>query len=215
MGQVEVERSLGDEMPAEDGASHLDRQDTQGLSPVHMDPKPVIWMPQTTGDLGIYRRMLERGLIQPFKMPAEMSRLADRVMEMMVVAQESGRIREAMKAAEILRMLAADNRDIALELDRIDRLDAGRPTAIQGQVSTESQERIRRIVSVQRSSTNTEAGHVGSHADGSGDASRAGMRGSEPAPAAGRGVDPARGDHAAPPEGFGARGEGTQTGEAR
>lgn len=213
--QMAVQRGSRDLRDAEHGASNTGGEKPEGLPPVHMDPKPVnVFMPTTSEDLGIYRNMISKGLIKPYRLPDEMEKLAERVMEMMQLAQESGRLREAMKAAEILRMLAADNRDIALEIDRIDRLDAGKPTAIQGQVSAESQERIRRIVSVQRTVGNTEASHVGGHADGAGAASRPGMRGSEPAPEAGGRVDPARGDHAAPQEGLGARAQDPQGGQA-
>jgi hypothetical protein len=124
-------------------------------------PAVRIFMPQDAGDLSIYKQMLAMGRIKPYEMPEQMGKLAERVMDLMEIAQSTGRIREAMKAAEILRMLAADNRALAVELDRIERLDQGKPTAISGQVDPETQARIKRIVSTQRASrTNTEASDV-------------------------------------------------------
>lgn len=161
-----------------------------------------VWLPQDRSDLGIYKKMLSRGAIRPFEMPEGIERLAERVMMMMEMAQESGRLRDAMKAAEILRMLAADNRDIALQLDRIERLDAGKPTQINGQVSTEAQDRIKRIVSTQRSLSNTEAAN-GTNADGAHPAGGAAIGRFGSTPEVQPGGASARGDHAPPQDGGG------------
>lgn len=131
---------------------------------VGVDPRnrPIdIWMPENGPDLSIYKKMLMQGHIQPFRMPGEMSRLAERVMRLMDIAEETGKVRDAMKCAEILRMLAADNRAIAVELDRVERLDAGKPTSISGQIDPEQAARIKRIMSTQKARANTEAGQHG------------------------------------------------------
>jgi hypothetical protein len=123
-----------------------------------------LWLPQSGSDLSIYKRMLRIGAIKPYEMPQGMERLAHHVMDMMQMAQASGRMRDAIKCIEILRMLQSDNRAMAVEMDRIDRLDSGKPTTITGQVSTEVADRIKRIVSTQRArpaSTNTEDTNVG------------------------------------------------------
>jgi len=202
-GKAEVRQVDPSRDPRHDppGSPNTDGAIREGAAPLEIpvDPSRAVnlFMPETNGDLGIYKRMIRRGAIRPFEMPDGIERLADRVMEMMHMAQESGRLRDAMKAAEILRMLAADNREIALQLDKIDRLDAGKPTQISGQVSTEAQDRIKRIVSTQRSMANTEGKHAGSE-DGSGAARGASFgRLGEAAEAVG-GVAPARGDHEAP-----------------
>lgn len=128
---------------------------TVGVAPVS---RPVnLWMPMDTQDLSIYKRMLLGGHIRPFEMPEGVEKLANHVMEMMTMAQASGRMREAIKCIEILRLLSADNRAIAVELDRIDRLDAGKPTSITGQIAPEVQDRIKRIVSTQRAMVNMES----------------------------------------------------------
>lgn len=130
-----------------------------------------LWLPQSGADLSIYKQMLRLGAIKPYEMPQGMERLAHHVMDMMQMAQASGRMRDAIKCVEILRMLQADNRAMAVEMDKIDRLDAGKPTTITGQVSTEVADRIKRIVSTQRArpaSTNTEDTDVrGESKDGS------------------------------------------------
>jgi hypothetical protein len=169
-----------------------------------------MFLPQQSGDLGIYKRMLEKGVIRPYQMPDGIERLAEHVMRMMHMAQEAGRLRDAMKAAEILRMLATDNRSIALEVDRLDRLDAGKPTQIHGQVAPEVQDRIKRIVSVQRARTNTEANHVGHDADREGDPRRSVLGRLGAGSESGDGQDPARRDHAAAQDGGVERTEGEQ-----
>lgn len=124
-----------------------------------------LWLPQSGSDLSIYKRMLRIGAIKPYEMPQGMERLAHHVMDMMQMAQASGRMRDAIKCIEILRMLQSDNRAMAVEMDRIDRLDSGKPTTITGQVSPEVADRIKKIVSTQRARvipTNTETPHVGS-----------------------------------------------------
>lgn len=124
-----------------------------------------LWLPQSGSDLSIYRHMLRIGAIKPYEMPEGMERLAHHVMDMMQMAQASGRMRDAIKCVEILRMLQSDNRAMAVEMDRIERLDSGKPTTITGQVSPEVADRIKRIVSTQRSRSvpaNTEDTHVGS-----------------------------------------------------
>ena len=166
--QVRQGMPRGDQHAHQDGPSNTDGASREVAQPlaVPVDPKAVkLFSPETSGDLGIYKRMLMQGAIRPFEMPEGIEKLADDVMRMMHMAQESGRLRDAMKAAEILRMLAADNRTIALEMDKLDRLDAGKPTQIHGQVAPEVQDRIKRIVSVQRARTNTEANDVGHDAD--------------------------------------------------
>lgn len=124
-----------------------------------------LWLPQSGADLSIYKQMLRLGAIKPYEMPQGMERLAHHVMDMMQMAQASGRMRDAIKCVEILRMLQADNRAMAVEMDKIDRLDAGKPTTITGQVSPEVADRIKKIVSTQRARvipTNTETPNVGS-----------------------------------------------------
>lgn len=124
-----------------------------------------LWLPQSGADLSIYKQMLRLGAIKPYEMPQGMERLAHHVMDMMQMAQASGRMRDAIKCVEILRMLQADNRAMAVEMDKIDRLDAGKPTTITGQVSPEVADRIKRIVSTQRARVvpaNTETPNVGS-----------------------------------------------------
>ena len=116
-----------------------------------------LFMPESGSDLSIYHQMLSRGAIRPFEMPEGIERLAARVMRLMEIAEEGGRTRDALKAAEILRAFAADNRAIAVEFDKIMRLDAGKPTSISQQLDPEAQARIRRIVSTQRARSNTEA----------------------------------------------------------
>jgi hypothetical protein len=164
------------------GAS--DRGDTgEGGSPMGLAPESGVkelWLPQSGSDLSIYKRMLRIGAIKPYEMPQGMERLAHHVMDMMQMAQASGRMRDAIKCIEILRMLQSDNRAMAVEMDRIDRLDSGKPTTITGQVSTEVADRIKRIVSTQRArpaSTNTEDTNVGgtSEDDASGADSGAGQ----------------------------------------
>lgn len=118
-------------------------------------------MPESGSDLSIYHQMLSRGAIRPFEMPEGIERLAARVMRLMEIAEESGRTRDALKAAEILRAFAADNRAIAVEFDKIMRLDAGKPTSISQQLDPAAQERIKRIVSTQRARANTEANDDG------------------------------------------------------
>lgn len=117
-----------------------------------------LWLPQSGSDLSIYKQMLRIGAIKPYEMPQGMERLAHHVMDMMQMAQASGRMRDAIKCVEILRMLQSDNRAMAVEMDRIERLDSGKPTTITGQVSTEVADRIKKIVSTQRARipTNTE-----------------------------------------------------------
>jgi hypothetical protein len=109
-----------------------------------------LWLPQSGSDLSIYKQMLRIGAIKPYEMPQGMERLAHHVMDMMQMAQASGRMRDAIKCVEILRMLQSDNRAMAVEMDRIERLDSGKPTTITGQVSTEVADRIKKIVSTQR-----------------------------------------------------------------
>jgi len=216
-GQVEQDRATDDARIAADGTSNTVRAEPEGPLPIPVGSKPLnIWMPTNSADLGIYKRMIERGLIRPFELPKEMESLAERIMEMMRVAQESGRLREAMKAAEILRLLAADNRQMAMELDRIDRLDAGKPTQISGQVSAEAQERIKRIVSTQRARVaNTEEGHVGDASDRAGDHVRPGMPRGQQASEASYGSDTARRDHAAPQDDRIGGTQGEQEGQAQ
>ena len=123
-----------------------------------------LWLPEDGADLSIYKRMLKVGAIRPFAMPDGVERLADHVMRMLEIAQSSGRMRDAIKCIEILRMLMQDNRQIALEVDKVDRLDAGKPTSISSQVPTEVQDRIKRIISTQRARpviANTETPHDG------------------------------------------------------
>lgn len=168
-------------------------------------------MPESSGDLGIYKRMLMQGAIRPFEMPDGIEKLAEQVMRMMNMAQESGRLRDAMKAAEILRMLAADNRTMALEVDRLDRLDAGKPTQIHGQMAPEVQDRIKRIVSVQRARANTEANDVGHDADRPRDTRGADFGGHGQVSASAHGADPAGRDRQAA-EDAGPRGQEGQQG---
>lgn len=140
----------------------------EGRSPMGVAPESGVkdlWMPQSGSDLSIYKQMLRLGAIKPYEMPQGMERLAHHVMGMMEMAQASGRMRDAIKCVEILRMLQADNRAMAVEMDKIERLDAGKPTTITGQVSPEVADRIKRIVSTQRSRSvpaNTEDTNVGS-----------------------------------------------------
>lgn len=115
-----------------------------------------LFMPTDGADLSIYKRMLEKGIVRPFEMPDGVEQLASRVMRLMEIAEETGRTRDALKAAEIVRMLMADNRAIALELDKIVRLDAGKPTSIAGHVDPQQADRIKRIISTQRARPNTE-----------------------------------------------------------
>jgi hypothetical protein len=120
-------------------------------------PKPMnLWLPESGSDLSVYKKMLAHGHIKPFLMPDGVESLAARVMRLMEIAEESGRIKDAMKAAEILRLLAADNRAIAVELDRIERLDSGKPTSISGQLDPEQTARIKKIISTQKARANTE-----------------------------------------------------------
>lgn len=165
-----------------------------------VDRRVNLWMPQDGSDLSIYKKMLLDGAIRPFDMPKGIEQLAQHVMQMMEMAQASGRIRDAMKCAEILRHLAADNRSMAVEIDRIDRLDAGKPTTISSQVAPDVQDRIKRIVATQKArsvTANTEARDERGHADGQGDPLGAVMRREQQAPQTGGGVDPAGRDHAA------------------
>jgi hypothetical protein len=177
-----------------------------------------LWLPQDGADLSIYKRMLMSGAIKPFEMPKGIEQLAQHVMQMMEMAQASGRIRDAMKCAEILRHLAADNRSMAVEIDRIDRLDAGKPTTISSQVSPDVQDRIKRIVATQKArsvSANTEAAsNERGHADGSGDPLGAVMRREQSASQASGGVDPAGRDHAAAEATTGERASDSPTGAA-
>lgn len=117
-----------------------------------------LWLPQDGADLTIYKRMLAVGAIRPYLMPEGVERIAQHVMQMLEMAQASGRMRDAIKCIEILRSLMADNRAMAMEVDKVDRLDAGKPTAISGQLSSDAQERIKRIISTQRA-INTEDRH--------------------------------------------------------
>ena len=133
----------------------------QGGSDLGVAPESGVkelWLPQSGSDLSIYKQMLRIGAIKPYEMPQGMERLAHHVMDMMQMAQASGRMRDAIKCVEILRMLQSDNRAMAVEMDRIERLDSGKPTTITGQVSTEVADRIKKIVSTQRARipTNTE-----------------------------------------------------------
>jgi hypothetical protein len=116
--------------------------------------------------------MLAVGAIRPYLMPEGVERIAQHVMQMLEMAQASGRMRDAIKCIEILRSLMADNRQMAIEVDKVDRLDAGKPTAISGQLTSDAQERIKRIISTQRA-INTEDRH--------------GTEGAHPALGAGRG----------------------------
>ncbi len=114
-------------------------------------PRAVqIFRPQHISDIGIYRSMIVAGAIRPFALPREMETLASDVIRMMQVAEGNGRVRDALKCVELLRLLASDNRELAREMDRIDRLDAGKPTQISGQATDEQLTRIRRIVSTQK-----------------------------------------------------------------
>lgn len=124
-----------------------------------MGPAGDLFLPQDGHDLSIYKRMLAVGAIKPYLMPKGVERLAEHVMRMFEIATASGRMRDAIKCIEILRALMNDNRSMALEVDKVDRLDAGKPTAISGQVSPEVEQRIKRIISTQRAVPNTEAGH--------------------------------------------------------
>lgn len=124
-----------------------------------MGPAGDLWLPQDGKDLSIYKRMLKVGAIKPYLMPQGVERLGEHVMRMFEVAQAGGRMRDAIKCIEILRQLMNDNRQMALEVDKVDRLDAGKPTTISGQVSPEVEQRIKRIISVQRVIPNTETGH--------------------------------------------------------
>lgn len=175
--QVRSELPGDDAVSQEHGAS--DRRDMAtepGVVVVGPGRVPNIFMPQDGKDLSIYRRMIEQGAIRPYELPAEMSRLAEHLMRMLDMAQASGRMRDAIKCIEIMRLLAADNRALAVEMDRIDRLDAGRPTAITGQVAPEVQERIKKIVATQRARVlNTESSNDGANRIGgeSSDAERA------------------------------------------
>jgi hypothetical protein len=120
-----------------------------------------LWLPESGADLSMYKAMISRGHIRPFQMPEGVERLAERVSNLMETAEETGRTRDALKAAEILRLLAADNRAIGIELDRIQRLDAGKPTSITGQADPEQIARIKKIISTQKARANTEARDVG------------------------------------------------------
>lgn len=155
-----------DAMPAEDGASHLrevDAPERTGMV-VGSGRAPNIFLPTDGKDLSIYKRMIEQGAIRPYQLPREMENLASHLMSMLDMAKASGRMRDAIKCIEVLRLIAADNRSMAMEIDRIDRLDAGRPTAITGQVTPDVQERIKRIVATQRARVlNTEDTHDGTH----------------------------------------------------
>lgn len=157
-----------------------------------------LFLPQDGSDLSIYKQMLQRGAIRPYEMPNGVERLAERVMKLMEIAEESGRTRDAMKAAEILRQLMNDNRAIAVELDKIDRLDAGKPTNISGQIDPERAARIKRIVSTQRPKANTETTDVGRRDEtGSGDRGGDAVGRDDDRPQARGGSHPPRGDHQA------------------
>ena len=138
-----------------------DSRGTESELLVGTNRDPNLWLPLNCADMDIYQKMLKIGAIRPYKMPAQVERLAEHLCEMMDDARVSGRSRDALKCVELLRTLAKDNREIALEMDKIARLDAGKPTSIMGQVSTETQDRIKRIISTQRAAvlaTNTEDG---------------------------------------------------------
>lgn len=196
----------GDEVPDGPRASDRPREerdaDTQGRDAVVVGRRGDsvnLFLPQDGQDLSIYKQMLQRGAIRPYEMPNGIERLAERVEKLMQIAEESGRSRDAMKAAEILRHLMNDNRAIAVEFDKIQRLDAGKPTSISGQIDPERAARIKRIVSTQRPRTNTETTDGGSgDARGSrGGGGDAGAR-DDVAAQAGGGSDPAgRADAAA------------------
>lgn len=125
------------------------------------DPQVNLFLPKDRHDLSIYKQMLAAGVIRPYAMPGQVERLAEHLLEMLDAARIAGRPRDALKCIEILRQLNRDNREMATELDRIERLDAGKPTQISGQVAPETVERIKRIVSTQRArALNTEANDV-------------------------------------------------------
>jgi hypothetical protein len=177
-----------------------------------------LFLPQHGSDLTIYKRMLRAGAIRPYEMPEGIERLAEHLMKMLEVAQASGRNRDAIKCIEILRMLQADNRAMALELDKIERLDAGKPTTISGQVAPEVQDRIRRIVSTQRARSipAQEESNDGSRKDDAPGlhARAAGARHEQHAEAGGGTASDGR-DHQAAPDHRGAGAPNTETGEGR
>ncbi len=151
-----------------DAARASDRRDADkpideegnGAKEMGMASRPVrLFLPEGRDDLSIYQRMIRDGAVKPFLMPDGIEKLAERVMRLMEIAEETGRYRDAMKAAEILRGLVSDNRALAVELDKIERLDAGKPTSISGQVDAEVAARIKKIVSTQRARANTEKDH--------------------------------------------------------
>jgi hypothetical protein len=186
-------------------------------SPMGVDsPKADVTMfdPKTSSDLNIYLSMLKHGHIRPYTMPQETERLAERLLRMMVAAEEMGRYRDAMKCIELLRALQNDNRAMAVEFDRITRLEAGKPTSISTRVDDEQAARIKRIISTQRR-VNTEATDVGTRAaplegDGEGDGAR---RGGAGGPAEAGGV-PHLGDRQAAEGSRDAGAQARETGEA-
>lgn len=192
-----VRKDARSDLPRADEAraSHQGDPDAAG-SGVVVGSGGDLWLPENGADLSIYKRMLKVGAIRPFTMPQGVERLADHVMGMLEVAQASGRMRDAIKCIEILRMLMTDNRQIALEVDKIDRLDAGKPTSISSQVSNEVQDRIKRIISTQRARPlpeNTEDTNDGSTrkdaAEGVGDGAGRGREQSPIEAILGRGAD--------------------------
>lgn len=159
-GQIRNDEVLGTNSRV-DAHGSPDSQGTESELLVGANRDPNLWLPLNCADMDIYQKMLKIGAIRPYKMPAQVERLAEHLCEMMDDARVSGRSRDALKCVELLRTLAKDNREIALEMDKIARLDAGKPTSIMGQVSTETQDRIKRIISTQRAAvlaTNTEDG---------------------------------------------------------
>lgn len=205
------------DLPSTDQARPSDSGDsgTEGAG-MAMGSRGNLWLPQDGSDLSIYKKMLACGAIRPYQMPDGIEKLANHLMSMLEMAHASGRVRDAVKCIELLRMLASDNRQMALEIDKVDRLDAGKPTQITGAVAPEVADRIKRIVSTQRARilpANTEATNG---IEGAADV--AGLR-TGPAGDRGQGAAQARpgdathgGDRQAPQDAARERGEDPQDG---
>jgi hypothetical protein len=216
--QVREDMRAGD-VGADTSRTSDRRGPARATPPVDVAPvdEVKLWLPSHGSDLSIYKRMLRLGAIKPYAMPDGIERLAEHLMQMLEMAQASGRNRDAIKCIEILRLLQADNRALALELDKIERLDAGKPTSISGQVAPEVQDRIKRIVSTQRMRANTETNNAGepveAHAQGNSDGSGGGGF-AAPGQAESR-PSSAGGDHAAAQDDRGAGAPHPATGGGR
>lgn len=98
----------------------------------------------------VWHKAIRNRWVIPYQIPDRMRLLMSETYEILDSAKRKGRDMTALGAVKLIKELHTENMKLVGSLDKAARLDAGKPTSITQEVTPETEERIRRIVSSQR-----------------------------------------------------------------